>query len=303
MPTVGRMPAADLRAARGRDRSSQPGSTLQGTALAVSSVAAVQFGAALAATLFASVGPAGAVTLRQLTAAAILVILVRPWRIRWAAADLRSTMLFGAVFVVMNLSLYTAVSRLPLATAITLEFLGPLVLSLVTATSWRQRAWSLPAGVGVALLGGGLRADDVVGVLCALSAAACWAVYIVMAQRIGRSGTGLSGLTVATSAGALVVLPLGITTAGSALWHPATLAVGLVVGILSSALPYSLDMLALRRLPTAVFSVLTSLNPAAGAVAGLLVLDQRLPWPELVGVALVTLASAGVTLTARSWRA
>ncbi|WP_229673506.1 EamA family transporter [Nakamurella endophytica] len=272
---------------------------LRGTALAVGSVASVQFGAALAARLIDSVGILGSVSLRQASAALVLTLVTRPWRVSWRGADLRATLLFGAVFVGMNLSLYTAISRLPLATAITLEFLGPLVLSLVTAGTWAHRVWALPAGAGVLLLGGGLHADDVLGVAFALAAGVLWATYILLSRRIGRSSSGLAGLTLATAVGAVVLLPVGAVQVGAALWHPAILGAGLVVGVLSSALPYSLDMLALRRLPTAVFSVLTSLNPAVGALAGLLVLHQRLPWPELVGIGLVTVASIGVTLAAR----
>ncbi len=269
---------------------------MRGTALAITSVASVQTGAAIASTLFATVGPIGAVTLRQAFAAVVLLAFTRPWRIRLSRADLGRALLFGLVFLVMNASLYTAISRLPLATAITLEFLGPLTLAIVTATSWRQRWWAVPAAAGVAMLGGALHASDLIGVLCALAAAACWAAYILLTRRIGQSEHGLSGLALATTASAVVLVPLGAIHVGAPLFHPAVLAVGLAVGVLSSAVPYTLDMLALRHLPTAVFSVLTSLNPAAGAVAGFLILGQRLSWLELAGIALVTLASVGVTL-------
>ena len=272
-------------------------SPTRGTALAITSVASVQTGAAIASTLFSSVGPIGAVTLRQAFAAVVLLAFTRPWRIRLGRADLGRALLFGLVFLVMNATLYTAISRLPLATAITLEFLGPLTLAIVTATSWRQRWWAVPAAAGVALLGGAVHASDLIGVLCALVAAGCWAGYILLTRRIGQSEHGLSGLALATTASAVVLVPLGAIHVGAPLFHPAVLAVGLAVGVLSSAVPYTLDMLALRHLPTAVFSVLTSLNPAAGAVAGFLILDERLSWPELAGIALVTLASVGVTLT------
>jgi inner membrane transporter RhtA len=199
----------------------------------------------------------------------------------------------------MNTSLYLAISRLPLATAITLEFLGPLGVAVATATGWRQRVWALPAAVGVALIGGSLRADDLVGTLAALGAALAWASYILLSRRMGTSEHGLAGLALATLLGAVVVLPLGVATAGSALLDPAVLGLGLLIGLLSSVVPYSLDLLALRRLSTAVFGVLTSLNPAAAALAGFVVLAELPPHRQLLGIALVVVASVGVTASGR----
>ena len=159
--------------------------------------------------------------------------------------------------------------------------------------------WAVPAALGVLLIGGSLRADDLVGTLAALGAALAWASYILLSRRMGTSDHGLAGLALATLLGAVLVLPFGVATAGSALLEPATLALGLAIGVLSSALPYSLDLLALRRLSTAVFGVLTSLNPAAAAVAGLVVLGELPPQRQLVGIALVVVASVGVTATRR----
>ncbi len=275
------------------------GSVAKGSVLAVSAATSVQFGAALAATLFPLVGPIGTVWLRFLGAAVVLLLLTRPWRVSWTARDLRTVAAFGVVFVVMNVSLYLAVSRLPLATAITLEFLGPLGVAIATAATWGQRGWAVPAAVGVALIGGSLRADDAVGVLAALVAALAWASYILLSRRMGTSTHALGGLALATALGALLTLPAGVLTAGTGLAQPRTLVLGLAVGVVSSAIPYSLDLLALRRLPTAVFGVLTSLNPAIAALAGLVVLDELPPGRQLVGIVLVMVASAGVTLTGR----
>jgi inner membrane transporter RhtA len=274
-------------------------STLAGTALAVSAATSVQFGAALAATLFPQVGPVGTVSLRFLGAAVVLVLMTRAWRVRWTGGDARTVVVFGVVFVVMNVSLYVAVSRLPLATAITLEFLGPLGVAVATAASWTPRVWALPAAGGVALIGGSLRVDDLAGVLAALGAALAWASYILVSRRMGTSDHALAGLALATVLGAVLTLPAGILVAGTGLVEPRTLLLGLAVGVVSSAIPYSLDLLALRRLRTAVFGVLTSLNPAIAAVAGLVVLHELPPQRQLVGIALVVLASAGVTLTGR----
>ncbi|MDX6204830.1 MAG: inner rane transporter RhtA [Frankiales bacterium] len=270
-----------------------------GTALAVTSVGSVQFGAALAATLFPRVGPLGTVTLRLIGAALALSAVTRPWRVSWTRPALRSAAVFGCVLVLMNVSLYLAIDRLPLATVITLEFLGPLGVSVATGTGWRHRGWAVPAGVGVALLGGGLHVGDGVGVLAALTAALCWASYILLSRRMGTGADGLAGLCLASVLGAVVMLPVGLLAAGGALVRPSTLALGLTVGLVSSAIPYSLDLLALRRLPTAVFGVLTSLNPAVAAVAGLLVLGERLPQQQLVGIAFVIAASGGITLSSR----
>ena len=293
----------------------------EGIGLSVSSVASVQFGAAIAAHLFPLVGPLGTVSLRLAGASLVLVALTRPWRRRWARAELGSSLLFGLIFVLMNSSLYLALDRLPLATVVTIEFLGPLTLSIVTARSWRERVWAMPAAAGVAAIGGAIITHSgtshsgithggiisgggtgggsaLIGAAFALTAALGWAAYIVMSGRVGRTGTGLAGLSLANAVAAVIVLPFGLVTAGSTLWRPSTLAIGLAVGVLSSAIPYSFDLLSLRRLPTAVFGVLTSLNPAVAALAGLLVLDQTLPIRQIVGIALVMTASAGISITA-----
>ncbi|GAB2474569.1 EamA family transporter [Jatrophihabitans fulvus] len=274
-----------------------------GAGLAVVSVFSVQFGAALAAHLFDRIGALGTVGLRLVVAAVVLTALTRPWRSIRTAADLRAALVFGAVFTGMNTSLYLAIERLPLATVITLEFLGPLSVAVVTARSWTTRAWALPALAGVVLLAGRLPAGDALGIAFALGAACCWAGYIVLSGRLGREGSGLAGLAVGCLAGAVVMLPVGAATAGTALWRPEVLLIGLGVGVLSSAVPYSLDLLALRRLPTAVFGVLTSLNPGVAALAGLLLLSQVPGATQAVGIGLVMIASVGVTLTAGRKRA
>ncbi len=157
----------------------------------------------------------------------------------------------------------------------------------------------MPAALGVALIGGSLGTGDLVGVLAALGAALAWASYILLSRRMGGTEHGLAGLALATALGALVTLPAGLLVAGAALLHPRTLVLGLCVGVVSSAIPYSLDLLALRRLSTATFGVLTSLNPAIAALAGLLVLAELPPHRQLVGIVLVMVASAGITLSGR----
>jgi inner membrane transporter RhtA len=274
-------------------------SAAAGTALAVAAVCSVQLGAAVAVTLLPAAGVVGTVSLRFTGAALVLLLLTRPWRVRWSPRELRTVLAFGLVFVAMNLCLYLAISRLPLATAITVEFLGPLGVAIATAATWGQRAWAVPAIVGVALIGGSLRADDLVGVAGALGAAAAWASYILLSRRMGTSDHGLAGLALAALLGAVLVLPAGVLTTGPTLVHPRVLLVGLAVGVVSSAIPYSLDLLALRRLSTAVFGVLTSLNPAVAALTGLVVLAELPPHRQLAGIALVVAASVGVTATSR----
>jgi inner membrane transporter RhtA len=259
-------------------------------------VASVQFGAALAVTLFAAAGPLGVVALRSLGAAVVLVTLTRPWRRTWAIHDLGAAALLGGVIVAMNCCLYLAIDRLPLATGVTLELLGPLTLAVATSVSWRQRLWALPAAVGVALLGRSLGFEDLAGVAFALAAGGGWAAYIVLTRRMGGSA-GLQGLALATMAGAVIAVPIAIASAGAALVRPPTLAAGLAVGVLSAALPYSLDLLALRRLPTSVFGVLTSWNPAAAALAGAVILHDGLTLVALLGIAAVIMASAGAVIS------
>jgi inner membrane transporter RhtA len=231
-----------------------------------------------------------------LGAAVVLVTLTRPWRRTWAVHEVRGAALLGLVIVAMNSCLYLAIDRIPLATGVTLELLGPLTLAVATSVSWRQRLWALPAAFGVALLGGSLSFRDLPGVVFALVAAVGWAAYIVLNRRMGGSA-GLQGLGLATVAGVVVAVPIGIVTAGAALVRPETLAAGLAVGVLSAALPYSLDQVALRRLPTPVFGVLTSLNPAAAALAGAIILQDRLAPVALLGIAAVIIASAGAVIS------
>jgi inner membrane transporter RhtA len=265
--------------------------------LAVAAVVSVQFGAALARTHFEAVGPLGAAALRLGLAALVLLVAFRPRVRRWSRRTWLGVVLLGLALAGMNSFIYLAIDVLPLGVAVTLEFLGPLVVALVQTRRWTDAAWALLALGGVVLLGlDSSGATPVVGVLLALAAGAFWAGYIVANADLGKGDDPMARLSVSMVVAAAVVVPLGAGDATRAVVaDPRLLLVFLVVAVLTSALPYSLEMLALRRLPTRVFGVLSSLGPAVAALAGLVVLSQALGARELVALALVTVASVGVT--------
>lgn len=279
-------------------------STIPAPVLMIAAVLSVQFGAALARTQFDAVGPTGAVLLRLLFGALILLIAVRPkvhgWkREQWAAAAVLGVALAG-----MNSLIYLAIGVIPIGVAVTLEFTGPLLLALVQTRRLADAAWALLAFAGVVLLG----FDDgsalpLAGILFALGAGAFWAVYILASARVGKLVPGVEGLAVSMAIGAVIVLPFGAAPAAAgAVASPLVLPVFVGVALLSSALPYALEMLALRRLSTRVFGVLSALGPAMAALAGLLVLSQALGTREIIALALVTAASVGVTVGVRRRR-
>lgn len=254
----------------------------------------VQFGAAVAALLFPRAGVAGVVTLRLVIAAVVLLGVCRPRLRGHDRADWLLIGAFGAALAGMNTLIYEAIERIPLGAAVTLEVFGPLVLSVVAARRAMSWLWALLALSGVLLLGrGGLNDLDLVGVGFALGAAAMWAAYILLSARIGHRFPEADGLALAMTVAAVVTLPLGIATAGAVLLDPVTLGLGVAVAALSSVLPYTLEMLALRRMPTATFAALMSLGPAIAAIAGYLILHQTLTLTQGVAITLVVAASIG----------
>jgi inner membrane transporter RhtA len=273
--------------------------TRAGTAMAVGSILSVQCGAALATTLFDSLGPQGAVFLRSLFGAAALLVLVRGRLPALRGRGLRDVVLFGVALAGVNLCFYAALDRLPLGVAVTLEFVGPLGVAVFGSRRGRDVLWALLAAVGILLLsdggGGGI---DALGAALALTAGGFWAVYILQSARVGKSYPGLGALAVAASISTLIVAPFGIAQGGGELLSPSSLAVGLAVGLLSSAIPFALEMEALRRLPNAVFGVLMSLEPAVAAAVGFALLSQDLALVEVVAIALVVAACAGALRSA-----
>jgi inner membrane transporter RhtA len=270
--------------------------------LVLAGATSVQFGAALAATLFDELGPGGASLLRVGLAAAILWIIWRPRPGAHPREHVRLAVLFGLVLGGMNLCFYEALDRIPLGVAVTIEFIGPIGLATLLSRRPVDFAWVGLAVTGIVLLARPWSAQDAldpVGVALVLAAALFWALYIVLAQRAGRVFDGGQGLAIAMVAATLVTLPPGIVEAGTALFGPEALVLGGVVALLSSVIPYSLETEALRRMPARVFGVLMSLEPALAALAGFLVLGQTLDALGIAAVALVVTASIGVTRTAQ----
>ncbi|MER5655057.1 EamA family transporter [Streptomyces sp. NPDC002131] len=258
----------------------------------------VQFGGALAVSLMPRVGALGVVSLRLLVAAIVLIAICRPSVRGHSRADWNTVIVFGFTMAAMNGLFYQAVARIPLGPAVTLEVLGPLALSVITSRRAVNLLWAGLALGGVVLLGGGgFSSLDPAGVAFALGAGAMWAAYIVFSARTGRRFPQADGLALAMVVAAVAFLPLGIAGSGTRLLVPTTIALGAAVAVLSSVLPYTLELLALRRLPASTFAILMSLEPAVAATAGFLVLDQSLSLPESLAIALVIAASMGAVRT------
>lgn len=278
----------------------RPASLLLPVAAVVAAMVSIQSGAAFAKTLFPIVGPAGMTALRVGFAALILLALRRPWRRSLTGKELGAVALYGAALGLMNLLFYLSLRTVPLGIAVAIEFTGPLAVAL-----WGSRRPADLAWIGLAVLGlVGLlplhetAAIDPLGAALALAAGGCWALYIVFGQAAGRAG-GPSAVALGMSVAALLVAPVGIWQAGADLLVPATLAAGLAVAVLSSALPYSLEMFALTRMPRPAFGVLMSLEPAIAALAAMPLLGE-VPSPVQWGAILcVSAASIGMTVSAR----
>lgn len=258
-----------------------------------------EVGAGIAVLLFPDAGPLGMVLLRLVFSAALLLLVFRPALRGRSRADWLTVAAFGGALAVMNALFYLALERLPLGPTVTIEYLGPLLLSVVVARRASVWLWAALALAGVALLArGGFGALDPIGVVLAAGAGAAWIGYILLSARTGRRFARLDGLAIAMAIGGLGMLPFGILSAGPALLDARVLALGLAVAVLSSAIPYGLELLALRRLPAETFSILLSLAPALAAAAGFVVLHQTLEAWDAVAIALVVVASMGAVRSA-----
>jgi inner membrane transporter RhtA len=262
--------------------------------LVIFGIASVQVGAAFATKLFDDLGPAGTVFLRVLFAAIVLCAIWRPAPRDHSAADLRLAALFGLTLAFMNLSFYEALDRIHLGIAVTLEFVGPLGVAIAGSRSKLDVLWAALAAGGVVLLGG-IGTPDVTGMIFALVAGGFWAAYILINARVGQRFSGGGGLAIAMAIGVLPLIPFGIADGGSNLLKPELLAVGFGVALLSSVVPYSLELEALRRIRPHVFGVLMSIEPAMAALAGFVVIGQDLSTVDVIAIALVVTASAGAT--------
>jgi inner membrane transporter RhtA len=264
-------------------------------------IGSVQFGAALARTLFDEAGPAGTVLVRVAFAALMLALLWRP-SLRGHSRDAwRLAIAFGISLAVMNFFFYLSLDRIPLGLAVTFEFVGPLGVALAGSRRPLDLAWVALAAGGIVLIAAPGTGDlDALGVLYALIAGAAWAAYILLAARTGRAFPGGAGLALAMCLAAALLVPVGVADAGDALLDAEVLLVGAAVAVLSSAIPYSAEFEALRLMPEHVFGVLLSLEPAVAALAGYLLLDQALGARELVGIAFVMAATAGAVARTRA---
>jgi inner membrane transporter RhtA len=266
---------------------------------ALGAIASVQVGATVARRLFPYLGPTATVFVRVGFGALILLATARPGLRRLSFAQWREVVPFGLIIAAMNLCFYQSIARIPLGIAVTIEFLGPLGVAIAGSRKAADFAWALMAAAGVAILSLTGGTVTPLGVLFALGAAVGWASYILLGQRVGRLVAGPDGLALALTVGAIALAPLGIVAAGSRLLDLRNLGLGLVVAILSSAIPFSLEFAALRRLSSQLFGILMSLEPAMGALAGFVFLAQLLSIRDLFAIGLVTVASAGATLASR----
>lgn len=267
--------------------------------LVLGAVSSVQFGAAFAKTLFDDVGPIGSVFLRLLFAALVLMLIWRPRLTGHARRDLALMLLFGATLAGMNASFYAAIDRIPLGITVTFEFIGPLGVAVFGSRNRLDLVWVGLAAAGILLLSDFGGADlDGLGVALALLAGAFWAAYILLSARVGQSFSGGDGLALAMVVAVLPIAPFGIAQGGGELLVIGVLAAAFAVAMLSSAIPYTLELEALRRMPPGVFGVLMSLEPALAATAGFILLGEDLAAREVVAIMLVVAASAGAARSA-----
>jgi inner membrane transporter RhtA len=282
-------PRSSLTALAGRGLGAIPA-----PALVLVGIVSVQLGSALAKNLFDAVGSLGTVALRLLFAAVVLILFWRP-SLQLDRRAWRIVLAYGVILGLMNLSFYLSLARLPLGIAVTIEFLGPIAVALAGSRRWLDAFWAVLAAAGVVLLMEGGGDLDPLGVLLALAAGTFWGIYILLGAALGRHTTEGNGLALGMVVAALVVVPVGVVDGGTALLLPWVLLAGLGVALLSSVIPYTVDLEALRKIPPRVFGILMSLEPAMAALIGLIVLEEMLHVTQWIAVLCVVVASAGAT--------
>lgn len=269
----------------------------------VAAMVSIQTGATLAKRMFVAVGPEGAAALRLAFASLILVAIWRPWRGALNGRQIRAVVAYGLALGAMNLLFYRSLQTLPLGLAVTFEFAGPLCLAAATSRRGLDLAWVALAGAGIFLLlwlgrkGGNI---DPKGAAFAFAAGGCWAFYILFGQRAGAVMPAGRASALGMVVAGLLVIPVGALHVGPRLFDPALLPFAIGVAVLSSALPYGLEMVAMQRMPTRTFGVLMSLEPAIAALSGLALLGEQLgPW-QWAGLVCVMAASFGAAVTTRA---
>lgn len=266
------------------------------------SMVSVQAGASFGKHLFPIIGAERATALRQAFAALFLLIVFQPWRGLPDRRDWKLLGVFGFVIGVMNLSFYLGIARVPLGVGVAIEFLGPLTVAVISSRRFSDFFWIACALAGFLILlpwEGTGQALDPIGVAWCLAAAVCWGTYIVVGQKVGGRVHGGKAVAIGMAVSTVFILPIGVVHSGADLWRLDVLPWGMAVAVLSSAIPYSLEMLALKALPARTFSLMTSLSPAIAALVGLAALGEALSRLQWLAVALVVVASAGSSLTAK----
>lgn len=283
------------------DQSRSLASILFPVGLLLIAMASIQSGASLAKSMFPVVGAQGTTTLRLIFASVIMLILLRPWRARFTASTLRTVIVYGMALGGMNLLFYMSLNTVPLGIAVALEFTGPLAVAIYASRRAMDFLWIGLAVIGLLLLiptGDSRSGIDLVGAAYALGAGVCWAVYILFGQKAGADN-GIQTAALGVMIAALFVAPVGIVHAGATLLTPSLIPVAIGVAILSTAVPYTLEMVALTRIPARTFGTLMSMEPAFGALSGLLFLHEYLSVAQWLAIACIILASAGATMTMR----
>ncbi|MCJ8203965.1 threonine/homoserine exporter RhtA [Pseudomonas sp. RGM2987] len=274
-------------------------SSLYPVALLIIAMASIQSGASLAKSMFPVVGPQGTTTLRLIFASMIMLILLRPWRAKLTAQSLRTVIVYGLALGGMNFLFYMSLRTVPLGIAVALEFTGPLAVAIYASRRAIDFVWIALAVMGLILLiptGATSASLDLVGAGYALAAGVCWALYILFGQKAGADN-GVQTAALGVMIAALFVAPIGIVHAGAALLTPSLIPVAIGVAILSTALPYTLEMIALTRMPARTFGTLMSIEPAIGALSGLVFLQEYLSFAQWSAIICIILASVGATLT------
>jgi inner membrane transporter RhtA len=284
------------------DHVARLGGGLPASSLLVGAIISMQCGAAVATGLFAHAGVAGTAFMRCSFAAVVLLAVTRPRLRGRSRTDLAWLLVFGVLLAGMNTAFYEAIDRLPLGTAVTIEFLGPLTVATIFSRRRRDLIWIALAAIGVASFAGlpGGASLDRLGLVFAFGAGACWGCYVLVAKRVGRTWAGSEGLAASMTVAAIALAPFGIVSGGTGLVDPTLLLEGAAVGIFSAAIPFALELSALRRLTATSYGVLTSLEPAIAGTAGLVLLGQRPRAAAIVAAVLVVTASIGITRTSTS---